>query len=78
MREIRQPFCQNRQICPSLPFFIAVFCQGRRPAVEDGSVNPFCAHVSDTILEVARIFDREVQSREFPNNIIKLTGTGRK
>ncbi len=36
------------------------------------------AHVSDAILEVARAFDREVQSREFPNNIIKLTGTGRR
>ena len=35
------------------------------------------AHVSDTILEVAKAFDREVQSREFPNNIIQLTGTGR-
>ena len=35
------------------------------------------ARASDTIADVARTFSREVSSREFPNNIIKLTGTGR-
>ena len=36
------------------------------------------AHVSDTILKVARDFTAEVESLEFPNNIIQLTGTGRR
>lgn len=35
------------------------------------------AHVSDAILDVAKAFDREVQSREFPSNIIRMTGTAR-
>jgi len=35
------------------------------------------AHVSDAILDVAKAFSAEVESREFPNNIIHLTGTGR-
>ena len=34
------------------------------------------ARASDTLLDVARAFSSEVASREFPNNIIKLTGTG--
>jgi len=34
------------------------------------------AHASQTILDVARDFTREVESLEFPNNIIQLTGTG--
>lgn len=34
------------------------------------------AHVSKTIVQVARDFSSEVESMEFPNNIIKLTGTG--
>ncbi|WP_203141629.1 3-methyl-2-oxobutanoate hydroxymethyltransferase [Marinobacter mangrovi] len=34
------------------------------------------AHVSDTILQVAKDFRGEVASREFPNNIIRFTGTG--
>jgi len=36
------------------------------------------AHVSDTILEVAKTFSAEVESREFPDNIIKFTGNGGK
>jgi 3-methyl-2-oxobutanoate hydroxymethyltransferase len=36
------------------------------------------AHVSDTIVKVARDFTAEVESLEFPNNIIQLTGTGRR
>ncbi|AJQ96297.1 3-methyl-2-oxobutanoate hydroxymethyltransferase [Gynuella sunshinyii] len=35
------------------------------------------AHVTKTVHEVARDFSREVESREFPNNIIQLTGSGR-
>ncbi|EKF76070.1 ketopantoate hydroxymethyltransferase [Alcanivorax hongdengensis A-11-3] len=35
------------------------------------------AHASRTIAQVARDFSREVASREFPNNIIPLTGTGK-
>ncbi len=35
------------------------------------------AHVSRTILQVARDFASEVDSREFPNNIIQLTGAGK-
>jgi 3-methyl-2-oxobutanoate hydroxymethyltransferase len=34
------------------------------------------AHVSQTILEVAKEFSSEVESMEFPNNIIQFTGTG--
>jgi 3-methyl-2-oxobutanoate hydroxymethyltransferase len=33
------------------------------------------ASVSKTILKVAKAFSSEVESREFPNNIIRLTGT---
>lgn len=36
------------------------------------------AHVSESILAVATQFSREVESREFPNNIIPFTGTGKK
>lgn len=36
------------------------------------------AHVSDTILKVARAFTAEVESLEFPNNIIQLTGSGKR
>ena len=35
------------------------------------------AHVSETILEVARQFSTEVESREFPSNIIDLAGKQR-
>lgn len=35
------------------------------------------AHVSETVLQVARAFSREVESMEFPNNIIQFTGTGK-
>jgi len=34
------------------------------------------AHASDTILKVARDFAGEVASRAFPDNIIRMTGTG--
>ncbi len=34
------------------------------------------AHVSQTILKVAKEFSWEVESMEFPNNIIQFTGTG--
>ncbi|HDY99533.1 MAG TPA: 3-methyl-2-oxobutanoate hydroxymethyltransferase [Pseudomonas sabulinigri] len=36
------------------------------------------AHVSDTILKVARDFTAEVESLEFPNNIIQFTGSGKR
>lgn len=36
------------------------------------------AHVSETILQVAKDFAKEVESREFPNNIIQFTGTDRR
>lgn len=36
------------------------------------------AHVSQTILDVAKTFSSEVESREFPNNIIPFTGTEKK
>jgi 3-methyl-2-oxobutanoate hydroxymethyltransferase len=36
------------------------------------------AHVSDAILDVAQRFAREVQTREFPNNIIRLAGAGKR
>lgn len=36
------------------------------------------AHVSQTILDVAKTFLSEVESREFPNNIIPFTGTEKK
>ena len=36
------------------------------------------AHVSDTILKVARDFAAEVESLAFPNNIIQFTGAGRR
>ncbi|MEH6564363.1 MAG: 3-methyl-2-oxobutanoate hydroxymethyltransferase [Halopseudomonas sp.] len=36
------------------------------------------AHVSDTILKVARDFTAEVETLEFPNNIIQFTGTGKR
>jgi 3-methyl-2-oxobutanoate hydroxymethyltransferase len=35
------------------------------------------AHVSESILDVARRFSNEVAAREFPNNIIQLTGAGK-
>ena len=35
------------------------------------------AHVSQTILKVAKEFSSEVELMEFPNNIIQLTGTGK-
>ncbi|MCG8427834.1 MAG: 3-methyl-2-oxobutanoate hydroxymethyltransferase, partial [Chromatiales bacterium] len=35
------------------------------------------AHVSQTILKVAKEFSSEVESKEFPNNIIQFTGTGK-
>lgn len=35
------------------------------------------AHVSQSILEVARLFSKEVESREFPNNIIQFAGAGK-
>ena len=35
------------------------------------------AHVSQTILKVAKEFSSEVESMEFPNNIIQFTGTGK-
>lgn len=35
------------------------------------------AHVSQSILEVARLFSKEVESREFPNNIIQFSGAGK-
>lgn len=35
------------------------------------------AHASDTILAVAKAFSAEVESREFPDNIIKLSGNGK-
>jgi len=35
------------------------------------------AHASDTIVAVAKAFSAEVESREFPDNIIKLTGNGK-
>ena len=35
------------------------------------------AHVSETVLKVARDFASEVEAMEFPNNIIQLTGTGK-
>lgn len=35
------------------------------------------AQVSRTILQVARDFSREVETMEFPNNIIPFTGTGK-
>ena len=35
------------------------------------------AHVSDTILAVAKAFSTEVESREFPDNIIKFSGNGK-
>lgn len=35
------------------------------------------AHVSQTIQNVAAAFSAEVESMEFPNNIIQLTGTGK-
>ena len=34
------------------------------------------AHASQTILQVAKDFAREVESGEFPNNIIQMTGSG--
>lgn len=36
------------------------------------------AHVSDTILKVAKAFTSEVESQEFPNNIIQFTGSGKR
>jgi 3-methyl-2-oxobutanoate hydroxymethyltransferase len=33
--------------------------------------------VSETVLKVARDFASEVESMEFPNNIIQFTGTGK-
>lgn len=36
------------------------------------------AHVSETILKVAKAFTSEVESLEFPNNIIQLTGSGKR
>lgn len=33
------------------------------------------AYVSQTVLDVARAFSKEVESGEFPNNIIRMTGT---
>jgi len=36
------------------------------------------AHVSDTILKVAKAFTSEVESLEFPNNIIQFTGSGKR
>ena len=36
------------------------------------------AHASRTILKVAKTFAAEVESMEFPNNIIQLTGTGKR
>ena len=33
------------------------------------------AHTSQTLVQVAQAFAAEVESREFPNNIIQLTGT---
>lgn len=36
------------------------------------------AHVSRTILKVAKEFASEVESMEFPNNIIQFTGTGKR
>ncbi|GAA6130231.1 3-methyl-2-oxobutanoate hydroxymethyltransferase [Halopseudomonas sabulinigri] len=36
------------------------------------------AHVSDTIVKVARDFTAEVETLEFPNNIIQFTGTGKR
>ena len=35
------------------------------------------AHVSQSILEVAELFSQEVESRAFPNNIIKFVGSGK-
>jgi 3-methyl-2-oxobutanoate hydroxymethyltransferase len=35
------------------------------------------AQVSASILEVAQVFSKEVESREFPNNIIQFSGTGK-
>lgn len=35
------------------------------------------AHVSQIILKVAKEFSSEVESMEFPNNIIQFTGTGK-
>lgn len=35
------------------------------------------AHVSQTIVQVAKAFSSEVETREFPNNIIRFTGTGK-
>ena len=35
------------------------------------------AHISRTILKVAEEFSSEVKAREFPDNIIKLTGSGK-
>ncbi len=36
------------------------------------------AHVSQTILQVARGFSAEVESMEFPNNIIQMTGSDKR
>ncbi len=36
------------------------------------------AHVSDSILEVANTFSQEVESLEFPDNIIRLSNAGEK
>ena len=36
------------------------------------------AHVSDIILKVARDFTTEVETQEFPNNIIQFTGTAKR
>ncbi|WP_020410573.1 3-methyl-2-oxobutanoate hydroxymethyltransferase [Hahella ganghwensis] len=36
------------------------------------------AHVSQSILEVAKTFSREVESLEFPNNIIQFSSSGRR
>jgi 3-methyl-2-oxobutanoate hydroxymethyltransferase len=35
------------------------------------------AHLSRRIIQVAKEFSSEVESREFPNNIIQFTGTGK-
>jgi len=36
------------------------------------------AHVSQSILDVAKRFSAEVEAREFPNNIIRLAASGRR
>ncbi|OZG75012.1 3-methyl-2-oxobutanoate hydroxymethyltransferase [Hahella sp. CCB-MM4] len=36
------------------------------------------AHVSQSILEVAKLFSKEVESMEFPNNIIQFSSSGKR